>query len=227
MRELLRTDIEFTLDEEALLYRLHCDRDDEPYARAMEILEEVRPLLRPAYAVREVPIEKTEPAGFTAGGQRFLSKIASLKLKGQETAFTYIATSGRPISEYVEGVKDDLDQYLADTLAYMCYLRGIEAMAGDLEKEWGFKRYISLGPGSIIDWSVGDVCKIFTLMDGLYQKLGTRVLSSGMIDPIKSTSGVLYPSEEEFQSCSICPRANCPNRRAPFDEEMHNEMANL
>ena len=227
MRELLRADIEFSLDEEALLGRLHCERDDEPFTRALELLEEARPMMRPAFAVREVPIEKTEPSGFTAGGQFFRSKIASLKLKDEKTAFVYVATCGREISDYAEGIKDDLDQYLADTLAYMCYLRGIEAMAADLEKDWDFKRYISLCPGSIIDWSVSDVRKIFVLMEGLCQKLGARVLDSGMIDPIKSTSGFFYPSADEFESCAICPRANCPNRKAPFDEEMHNEMANL
>ena len=226
-REMLRSDIEFVLDEEALLGRLHCDRDDEPFVRALELLDEARPLMRPAYAVREVSIDETGPTSFSAGGQRFHSKIASLKLKDQSSAFVYLATSGREIADYVVGIEDDLDNYLADTLAYMCYLRGIEAMSADLDREWGIQRYVSLCPGSIIDWSVGDVRKIFTLMGDLSERLGARVLDSGMIDPIKSTSGFFYPSEEDFESCAICPRANCPNRKAPFDEEMHNEMANL
>jgi hypothetical protein len=35
--------------------------------------------------------------------------------------------------------------------------------------------------------------------------------------PRKSISGILFPSEEGFQSCQLCERASCPGRRAPFD----------
>ncbi len=38
--------------------------------------------------------------------------------------------------------------------------------------------------------------------------------------PTKSVSGILFPAEESFASCQLCPRENCPNRRAPYDPEL-------
>jgi hypothetical protein len=64
-------------------------------------------------------------------------------------------------------------------------------------------------------------------MDGLYQGLDVSVLSSGLIDPLKSTSGIFYASDEEFESCAICPRGNCETRQMPFDEDLHDRMVNL
>jgi hypothetical protein len=33
-------------------------------------------------------------------------------------------------------------------------------------------------------------------------------------------SGILFPTEETFASCQLCPREDCPNRRAPYDAEL-------
>ena len=38
--------------------------------------------------------------------------------------------------------------------------------------------------------------------------------------PTKSVSGILFPAEETFASCQLCPRDDCPNRRAPYDPEL-------
>ena len=35
--------------------------------------------------------------------------------------------------------------------------------------------------------------------------------------PIKSVSGIFFPTEVSFESCQLCPRENCIGRRAPYD----------
>lgn len=210
-----------------MLKRLHCGAEDEPYERALELLDTARAALRPAFAVRRFGIGEIKKDGVSIEGEFFSSRIVADRLKNESHAYAYIATCGRGISDAIDGTDDDLDKYILDQYAYCAYLQAMEKMSASIEEELGIKRHIRLCPGSIIDWSIGDVCKIFVLMDGLYQRIGTRVLDSGLIDPLKSTSGFFYPTEEEFESCAICPRANCENRKAPFDEELHDKMVNL
>lgn len=38
--------------------------------------------------------------------------------------------------------------------------------------------------------------------------------------PIKTVSGIRFPKEETFESCQLCLQDKCPNRKAPYDEEM-------
>ena len=121
---------------------------------------------------------------------------------------------------------DLLDKYLLGEVAYLAYVRAMQALSEDTERVLGIERYVQLCPGSVYDWSVSDVKDIFALMDGLYQKLNVRVLDSGMIEPIKSVSGIFYATEEEFASCAICPRANCDNRVMEYDEELHHQLVN-
>jgi hypothetical protein len=42
-----------------------------------------------------------------------------------------------------------------------------------------------------------------------------------MMDPVHSVSGILFPTEEDFEECSLCPREDCPKRRAPFEEHLY------
>jgi len=228
MRELLNNKIEFICDLEALCMRLHCeDMESELFIRAMELLEEARPLLKPAFAIKELSLGLASENGIAIDDQFFNSKIVANKLKNEKNAFSYIATCGREISKYIENTEDALDQYILDQIAYLAYLQAMNQMTQESESKLGIKRQIRLCPGSIIDWSVADVKKIFALMDGLYQNLDVSVLSSGLIDPLKSTSGVFYASDEEFESCAICPRANCETRQMEFNEELHDKMVNL
>lgn len=228
MRELLYNKIEYICDLDALRKRLHYeDTESELFIRAMELLEEARPLLKPAFAIKELSVGLVSEKGITIGDQFFNSKIVANKLKNETNAFSYIATCGREISTYIENTEDALDQYILDQIAYLAYLQAMNQMTLEAENQLGIERQIRLCPGSVIDWSVADVKKIFALMDGLYQDLDISVLSSGLIDPLKSTSGIFYASNEEFESCEICPRANCETRRVEFDEELHDRMVNL
>lgn len=227
LRELVRSDLEYHFDSDALLKRLHCTAEDEPFTRAMEIVPNSVKFMRPAYAVREFAVDGIEKNGVKIGGCFFNSKITAEKLKDQKTVFVYIATCGKKVNDIIEKTEDVLDKYILDQAAYLAYLQAMNQMSAHIEEAFGIKRQIRLCPGSIIDWSIIDVKKIFTLMDGLYQQLDVEVLQSGLIDPLKSTSGLFYSSEDEFESCAVCPRANCENRTMPFNEELHEKMVNL
>ena len=227
MNEIVCTELSYTFVKEDLLKRLHCEEDDEIYGRASELIEDAKSALRPAFAIKKFYIDEIRNDGIYIQGNFFKSKIVANKLKEEKDVYVYIATCGRRINTLIDGTDDELDKYIYDQLSYLAYLQAMEKMSAAVEDCFGIKRHIRLCPGSIIDWSIGDVCKIFTLMEGLYQQIDVNVLDSGLINPLKSTSGMFYPTEEEFDSCAICPRANCENRKMPFDEELHDKMVNL
>jgi hypothetical protein len=39
--------------------------------------------------------------------------------------------------------------------------------------------------------------------------------------PVKSVSGIVFANEEEFASCQLCPREDCPGRKAPYDPGLY------
>ncbi len=227
MNETLKLDIPFELNRAALLSLLHCTEDAELFQRALSLYQETRALFRPLYLAREFSVQRRLPQGAMIGGRLFSSRILSAKLQDSQRVLVYIASCGCAISQKCREATDPLDHYLLDQLAYLAYLRAMEEMAREMEPLFGIKKYRLLCPGSIIDWSVADVRLFFSLMDGLYQRAGLRCLDSGLIDPLKSTSGIVYETEEDFESCALCPRARCESRRLPFDPEQHEAMCAL
>jgi len=39
--------------------------------------------------------------------------------------------------------------------------------------------------------------------------------------PLKSASGLLFPTESTYENCQLCPREACPNRRMPYDPMLY------
>jgi hypothetical protein len=39
--------------------------------------------------------------------------------------------------------------------------------------------------------------------------------------PNKTTSGLLFSSEENYYNCQLCPMEDCPGRRAPHDPGLY------
>jgi hypothetical protein len=76
-----------------------------------------------------------------------------------------------------------------------------------------------MSPGSLEDWPITEQPKLFSLFGDTEKSIGVKLTASLLMIPRKSISGILFPSEEGFVSCRLCPRENCPSRKAEFDEE--------
>ena len=75
-----------------------------------------------------------------------------------------------------------------------------------------------MNPGSLSDWPLTEQRPLFSLMGDTDAAIGVRLMPSLLMAPTKSVSGIVFPTESTFASCQLCPRDECPNRRAPYDE---------
>jgi hypothetical protein len=76
-----------------------------------------------------------------------------------------------------------------------------------------------MSPGSLEDWPISEQPKLFSLFGDTERSVGVKLTDSLLMIPRKSISGILFPSEEGFVSCRLCPRENCPSRKALYDRE--------
>lgn len=227
MMEYVRKDVPFQATDELLCDRLHTELASEIFERAALLRQEVASVIRPAYIMKEVRVGRKSRNGIELGGQFFGSRIAASKIAADSRVVVYIATCGREAAELLAATDDPFDNYVLDTLAHIGCNNARDDMLRSLSARFGIKKYISLAPGSVIDWNVAEVCKFFEITDGLHQPLGIRVLESGLIDPLKSVSGIFVESDEKFETCDLCMIPDCPSRRSPFDEEKYNEALSL
>jgi hypothetical protein len=58
----------------------------------------------------------------------------------------------------------------------------------------------------------------FFLVGDVKQLIGVELTESYLMSPIKSISGLIFPTDVSFVNCPVMPRENCPGRKAPYDE---------
>jgi hypothetical protein len=92
-----------------------------------------------------------------------------------------------------------------------------------LKQAYNFEKLSSINPGSgdLENWVISQQVQLFDLIGNVKQEIGVELTDSFLMVPVKSTSGLIFPSETEFSNCALCTRANCKNRRAEFDSELY------
>lgn len=227
MREQINSPLPFAPDIPALTRLLHAEEGDYIHARARELLEAAARIVKPRYMLKELPVGRSEAGLLLVNNVLIDSRIVAQRVGSQPTLFAYICSCGPEIAAYMENVTDLLDNYILDQIAYLGYFQAKQAFLGYVEQELGIQRFNLLSPGSVVDWSVAEVKKIFQLLGDMPGRLGIRVMASGLVSPLKSVSGFLVANDEDFCSCELCERAACPSREKDFDEDRYQLMINL
>ena len=80
-----------------------------------------------------------------------------------------------------------------------------------------------MSPGSLKDWPIEEQRPLFEIIGDVEGTIGVRLSESLLMIPRKSVSGLFFSTDIRFQSCQLCPRKRCENRRARYDEGMARE----
>lgn len=154
------------------------------------------------------------------GGVTFRSRILRVNLDQAQKVFPFIMTAGPDLEAEASASGDMLKQYYLEEIANMALSAGAAWLAERLKDRWGLPGLAAMDPGSLEDWPITEQPKLFSLFGDTEKLIGVRLTDSLLMVPRKSISGILFPSEEGFQSCQLCERASCPGRRAPFDASL-------
>ena len=213
----LLDNLKWQVDKDAAIKKLRVMEDDledfdEIYARTIE-------LIKPVYYMGREHVERIDGDDVVIGGTCFHSHVISVNLKDADAVYPYVGTSGRAAYEYAISLDDDLYKFWADQICELALRSAAVGFIQTAKQISGTEKLASLNPGSVVDWHISQQRPLFDLIGSVFEKTGIFLEESFLMRPVKSSSGILYPTDREFVSCSLCTKQNCPNRRAPFDRE--------
>ena len=81
----------------------------------------------------------------------------------------------------------------------------------------------AMSPGRLANWPIREQRPLFSLLGDPETAIGVHLTESFLMIPNKSVSGIRYPTEESFESCQLCPREGCPNRKAAYEPELYRQ----
>jgi hypothetical protein len=154
-------------------------------------------------------------------GIRFSSRVLRVNLDQAHRVFAYLATCGVELQDWANLLSDPLEQYWANAIQEMVLRAATQAMNAHIVQHYQPGRTAAMAPGSLGEWPLPEQRPLFALLGSGTEVVGVRLLGSLLMTPTKSVSGIRFPTEEHFESCQLCPRSECPGRRAPYDETLY------
>jgi hypothetical protein len=99
----------------------------------------------------------------------------------------------------------------------------VDYLAEYVKLKHDMPRAALLNPGEIEDWHITEQRPLFNLFKDAEERIGVTLTPGGVMRPIKSRSGIIFPNESGFLSCQLCTQLKCPGRRAKYDPELQKQ----
>ena len=221
MNDFLLNNIPFEPDLPAALKDLHIREGSQDEADFAHLLNEARRIANPKAIYRLASIDEKDENSVTVDGVVLSSRILRVNLDSAQRVFPFLATCGIELEEWSNSIEDMFVQYWAEAIKEMALFSALKALESHLDNHFRPGRVSSMSPGSLEDWPISQQQALFSVLGDTRQKIGVQLTGSFLMIPTKSVSGIRFPLDESFESCQLCPRDTCPNRRAPYDETLY------
>jgi hypothetical protein len=215
-------DIPFSLNTELLLERYRIKPGSEHARVFEELVGEVQESGKPKALYDVSFIDEKGDNSIIIGGVRFTSRALRRNLDSVEQVFPYIATCGTEVDS-IRVPENDIRRK-----TWLFSLKGVLLeiatmhVSGHINKHCKFSKLSTMNPGSgdAAVWPITQQKELFSIFGDVENLIGVKLTESWLMIPDVSVSGILFPTETDFQSCQVCHREGCPKRRAPFSKEV-------
>jgi len=212
------------LDLEEVLKQLHQDKENKYIERIIqELIEIVHPVAKPKAIYKVSYVEKKNGDSLYIDGVKFTSRVLRVNLDKVERVFPYVVTCGRELDEIAVPPDDYMKYYCLDVIKEMALRSAIRYLTDYLTRNYALGQVSKMLPGSLGDWPITQQKELFSIFGNVEDLIGVRLTDKSLMIPVKSVSGICFPTEIKFESCQLCPREACSERRAPYDPDLVNK----
>lgn len=209
------------LDKDNIIKRLRLsDKGEQIENMVHELVETAVSIARPKAVYTVSYIDNKNGDSLEIDGIKFTSRVLRANLDKVERVFPYIATCGRELDEVTVPSGDMLEAFCLDTIKGLVLAMAIGYLSEYVQRKYALGQMSHMNPGSLEDWPLTQQKELFSVFGDVEELIGVRLTENCVMRPMKSVSGIYFPTEIKFESCQLCPREKCTGRRAPYDPEL-------
>ncbi len=213
--------IPFELEPERVLKYMRLRKKNKNIEEmVLELVEIARPIAKPK-AIYEVSyIDDREGGMVTIDGVKFTSNVLRINLDPVERVFPYVATCGTELEEIEVPPGNFMKTLCLDALKTVVLGTAVSYLSEHLTSYYALGEISHMNPGSLDSWPITQQRELFSIFGNIEELIGVRLTEGCVMMPIKSVSGIYFPTETRFESCQLCLREECFGRRARYDPEL-------
>ncbi|MGI6776882.1 MAG: vitamin B12 dependent-methionine synthase activation domain-containing protein [Acetivibrionales bacterium] len=219
----LLDDIKFKADLNQLFKTLRVDESGEDAQAIKRMVDEAEAIARPKVLYKVAYIESKYPDSVIIEGIKLTSRVMSVNLKDVHRVFPYVATCGTELENWSTSISDILENFWADAIKVQALQQAMKCFDQHVEQNLSPGKTSNMNPGSLKDWPISEQKSLFQILGDVKGLTGVSLTESFLMTPIKSVSGIKFPTETGYENCKLCPRENCIGRRAPYDKDLYNK----
>ena len=213
--------IPFSINVEEVIKYLHLRKNTQSIENSIrDLLDEAHEIANPKALYKESYIESRDLDSVNIERIQFKSKVLAKNLENAERVFPYVVTAGRELDNIEIDKNDFMRVFCFDAIKEMILESALHYLEKYLFEKFSPGTMAHMNPGSLSDWPISQQPVLFSLFGDEKDLIGVRLTESYLMDPIKSVSGIYFPTEVDFKSCMLCERHPCIKRRAPYNPEM-------
>ena len=215
--------IPFRLTPEEVLKCLRLRKENKDVKRIIqELIDIVHPIAKPKAIYKVSYVDNKNGDSLYINGVRFTSRVLRVNLDKVGRVFPYVATCGGELDEIAVPPDDYMKYYCLDTIKEMALRSARSYLQDYLTRNYALGQMSRMypGEGTAEDWPITQQKELFSIFGNVEDLIGVQLTESLLMLPLKSVSGIYFPTEIRFESCQLCPREVCSERKAPYDPDL-------
>ena len=218
------SEIPVSLDTEKVLERMNIRKKREEMGKGVqELIDLVLPIARPKAIYQVSYVDNKAEDSVEVDGVSFTSRVLRDNLDKVGRVFPFVATCGREMDEIDIPVDEFMKCYYLDQIKEMVLELAMGYLEGHLTRKYGLGQISEMEPGSLESWPITQQKELFSIfgnVGNVEDAIGVQLTDKYLMVPVKSVSGVYFPTEIKFESCQLCPRKKCIGRKARYNPEL-------
>jgi hypothetical protein len=216
----LLDDIPFSLDAELLMQQLRVRPETSSAEAFAGLLDRVVEVGRPKALYEVSSIDDRADDSVVLDGVKLTSRALRRNLDQVERVFPYVVTCGTEADAVAAPDGDMVQSLWLWTIKEALLGAARDHLHEHLATRYRMAHSAAMHPGSgdADVWPIEQQVGLFSILGDVEALIGVKLTGSMLMIPTMSVSGIVFPTETEFESCQVCHREDCPRRKAPFDE---------
>lgn len=208
--------IPIKLDLPALAVKLRIREGQDKFVKKLHgMAQTIIDMARPKAIAKLCPVRTIDDNHVEVDGITLTSPLLREKTASLGRVFAFVATEGLELAHWAETLDSSLDMVFAGVLREAVTKQYQALLEEKILEKFGLAQVSCMNPGSLPIWPLTQQTELFKVLAPYPEKLGVRLLPSCLMYPAYTVDGIYFQTSKKYYNCQLCPRENCPNRKAP------------